>query len=111
MFNRNNWRQVSLIECEQLVKHAENLGHPGFAPGEVRSNIETEGLDLIKLIGHNIRIGEAELRIHQPRTPCHKMDLLAPGLRKRMMDGQQGVMAEVIQSGIIRAGDNIILLP
>lgn len=111
MFNQNNRRQVSLIEREQLVKHAENLRHPGFAPGEVRSNIETKGLDLIKLIGHNIRIGEAELRIHQPRTPCHKMDLLAPGLRKRMMDGQQGVMAEVVQSGNIRAGDNIIPLP
>jgi len=111
MFDRNNLRQVSLIEREQLAKHAESLGYPGFAPGEARSNIETKGLDLIKLIGRNIRIGEAELRIHQPRTPCHKMDLLAPGLRERMMDGQQGIMAEVVQSGIIRAGDYIAPLP
>lgn len=111
MFDRNNLRQVSLIEREQLAKHAESLGHPGFAPGEARSNIETKGLDLIKLIGRNIRIGEAELRIYQSRTPCHKMDLLAPGLRERMMDGQQGIMAEVVQSGIIRAGDYIAPLP
>jgi len=111
MFDRNNLRQVSLIEREQLAKHAESLGHPGFAPGEARSNIETKGLDLIKLIDRNIRIGEAELRIYQPRTPCHKMDLLAPGLRERMMDGQQGIMAEVVQSGIIRAGDYIAPLP
>mgnify|MGYP001330376473 FL=1 len=111
MFNQNNRRQVSMIEREQLVKHAESLRHPGFAPGEVRSNIETKGLNLIKLIGQNIRIGAAELRIYQPRTPCHKMDLLVPGLRKRMMDGQQGIMAEVVQSGIIRAGDYIAPLP
>ena len=111
MFDRNNRRQVSMIEREQLVKHAESLRLPGFSPGEVRSNIETKGLNLIKLIGQNIRIGAAELRIYQPRTPCHKMDLLAPGLRKRMMDGQQGILAEVVQSGIVRAGDNITPLP
>ena len=76
MFDRNTRRQVSLIEREQLRKHAETLNHSGFAPGEVRSNIETEGLNLAELIGHNVRLGQAKLRIYEPRTPCHKMDLL-----------------------------------
>ena len=108
LFERGSKRQVSLIEREQLAEHENALGHPGFAPGDVRSNIETEGIDLISLKGKQIQIGEAVLLLYEARTPCWKMDELIVGLRARMEEERQGMLAQVISGGIIRAGDPIL---
>jgi MOSC domain-containing protein YiiM len=100
-------RQVSLIEREQLVDHAAGLGLQTIGPGAARSNIETTDLDLISLLGREIEIGEAVLFLYAPRQPCAKMDAICPGLRERMMNRRQGVLAEVRRSGRIRVGDSI----
>lgn len=99
-------RQVSLIEREQLEDHASALGK-SIAPGRVRSNIETSGIDLVSLVGKHVRIGTAELFLYDTRDPCGKMDAVIFGLRERMMHGKQGVMARVTKSGSIRVGDAI----
>jgi MOSC domain-containing protein YiiM len=99
-------RQVTLIERETIQQHAASLGAQ-FDPGDVRSNIETTGIDLISLIGQQVRIGEAILLFVEPRTPCHKMDALAPGLRESMENKRQGVIARVIKDGQVHPGDTI----
>ena len=48
------------------------------------------------------------LYFYEARTPCAKMDALCPGLRESMKNQRQGVVAEVIQSGLIRVGDLIL---
>jgi MOSC domain-containing protein YiiM len=98
-------RQVSLIERETIADHAAALG--SIAPGAVRSNIETQGIDLVALVGRTVRIGTAELLLYDTRDPCPKMDAVIEGLRERMEDGKQGVMAQVTKSGAIRVGDPI----
>ncbi len=100
-------RQVTLIEREQIAEHASALGLPGIAAGRVRSNIETEGINLVPLAGRDIRVGGAVLHIAAPRDPCHKMDEIAPGLRERMTNDKQGVLAVIVQSGTIKNGDAI----
>jgi MOSC domain-containing protein YiiM len=100
-------RQVSLIEREQITEHATALGLPAIAPGAVRSNIETAGINLIALLGREIVIGEAVLRLYAPREPCAKMDAICQGLRARMMDRRQGVLAEVVRGGKVCVGDAI----
>jgi len=102
-------RQVSLIEREQIAGHAAALGLSAIAPGAVRSNIETAEIDLIALLGSQIEIGEAILFLYTPREPCAKMDAICQGLRARMMDRRQGVLAEVVCSGRIRVGDAIMV--
>ena len=102
-------RQVTLIEREQIAEHAVALGLTSIAPGAVRSNIETSGINLIALLGRQIEIGEAVLRLYAPRDPCAKMDAISQGLRERMMNQRQGVLAEVLRSGTIRAGDRIVM--
>ena len=102
-------RQVTLIEREQIAEHATVLGLPAIAPGAVRSNIETTGINLIALLGREIEIGEAVLRLYAPRDPCAKMDAICQGLRARMMDQRQGVLAEVVRSGAVRVGDTILI--
>ena len=104
-------RQVTLIEREQIAAHATALGLASIAPGAVRSNIETSGIDLVALVGREIEIGEAVLLLYAPRDPCAKMDALCHGLRRLMMNNRQGVLAQVLRSGTIRVGDPIKLRP
>ena len=100
-------RQVTLIEREQISQHAEALGLSAIPPGAVRSNIETQGLNLIALLGSEIEIGEAVLSLYAPRDPCSKMDAICQGLRELMTENRQGVLATVVRSGKIRVGDSI----
>jgi MOSC domain-containing protein YiiM len=100
-------RQVSLIAREDIARHAATLGLPGIVSGAVRSNIETNGLDLVSFLGREMEVGEAVLLFYEARTPCWKMDRIAPGLQAIMSQGRQGVLAQVIRSGWIRTGDDI----
>jgi len=100
-------RQVSLIAREEIARHAAALGLKGIPPGVVRSNIETTGIDLISFIGREMEVGQAVLLFYEARTPCKQMERIAPGLQARMCQGRQGVLAQVIRSGWIRAGDAI----
>jgi MOSC domain len=102
-------RQVTLIEREQIAEHAVSLGLPSISPGAVRSNIETTGINLISLLGREVEIGGAVLRLYAPRDPCAKMDAICQGLRTLMLNSRQGVLAEVVRSGTIRVGDPIRL--
>jgi MOSC domain-containing protein YiiM len=100
-------RQVTLIEREQIAEHAVALHLPSISPGAVRSNIETTGINLISLLGREVEIGGAVLRLYAPRDPCAKMDAICQGLRALMLNSRQGVLAEVVRSGTIRVGDAI----
>jgi MOSC domain-containing protein YiiM len=103
-------RQVTLIEREILREHAVILGLDEFLPGVVRSNIETTGVWFRELIGKRVRIGSsAVLYLYEARIPCHKMDALTKGLRRLMEGGKQGVLAQVVASGVIQTGDTITL--
>ncbi len=100
-------RQVSLIEREQIAEHAAGLGLKAIPAGAVRSNIETTGINLVALLGREIEIGEARLFLYTPRDPCAKMDAICLGLRERMMNSRQGVLAQVRRGGKVRIGDPI----
>ena len=101
-------RQVTLMEREQISAHAATLGLETMAPGAVRSNIETRGVNLIELLGREVRVGEATLLFYEARLPCEKMDRLCKGLRGLMENNRQGVLAQVIRGGVIRVGNEIV---
>ncbi len=101
-------RQVSLIEREQIAQHATALGIASIAPGAVRANIETTDIDLVSLLGQEVQVGDAVLVLYAPRDPCAKMDALCQGLRERMMNRRQGVLAEVRRGGTVRIGDPVV---
>lgn len=101
-------RQVSLMEREQIAEHAAALGLQSIAPGAVRANIETTGIDLIQLIGKQIQIGDAVLFLYEARKPCEQMNTICAGLRDLMENSRQGVMAEVVRPGTIRCRDLIL---
>ncbi len=96
-------RQVSLIDCETLGKF-------GLAPGVVKENITTRGLDFQLLAtGNVLRIGDCVLEITEPCNPCARMDEIRMGLQQELR-GQRGWLCRVEETGMIRRGDRIEVL-
>jgi len=92
-----------------LLMSEENGDAFGLAPGEVRENIVTRGIDLQALpAGTRLEIGGAALEITKDCEPCVFIERIRPGLRDRMV-GRRGMLARVLQSGLIRVGDEIVL--
>jgi MOSC domain-containing protein YiiM len=78
-----------------------------LAPGAVKENITTAGMDFQALAtGMRMRIGEAALEITGPCHPCPRMDDIRQGLQEEMK-GQRGWLCRVIEEGTIRCGDAI----
>ena len=95
-------RQVLLMDQETL--HAFAL-----APGIVRENVTTEGLDVKGLaIGQRVRIGEVELQVSAVCDPCEQIEALRPGLQAAMQ-GRRGMLCRVLRGGFLRRGDEIVI--
>ena len=93
-------RQVLLVDRETL--EAMEL-----APGIVRENITTDGLNVNSLaIGQQLRVGKTRMEVAEVCTPCDQMEKIRPGLRKELW-GRRGMLCRVIEGGIIRRGDAI----
>jgi MOSC domain-containing protein YiiM len=114
--NRPNVRQVHLMHAE-LFASLEERGI-AVAPGELGENITTRGIDLLGLSeGTLLRLGEAQIRITGLRNPCFQIDKFRPGLMREMIVDAKaktflcGVMSVVTQSGIVRPGDPIFVVP
>jgi len=93
-------RQVSLIDRETLDKF-------GLAPGVVKENITTLGIDFQTLaIGNLLRIGNCVMEITGPCDPCARMDEIRMGLQEQLR-GQRGWLCRVKEAGTIRRGGRI----
>ena len=95
-----------------LLMAEENCDAFGLAPGEVRENIVTRGIENLQALpaGTRLEIGGAALEITKDCEPCSFIDGLRPGLRQKMV-GRRGMLARVARSGEIRVGDEIRVLP
>jgi MOSC domain-containing protein YiiM len=95
---------------EVLFASAEHLEALGVEPGRIRENFTIEGADVHEWpVGQRVRIGEAEFEITMVCDPCHKMDEIRPGLQEEL-DGKRGMLARVLQTGEVAAGDDVQLL-
>lgn len=95
-------RQVLLMDRETLDVFE-------LAPGIVRENVTTEGLDVNGLaIGERLQIGEVELQVSAVCDPCEQIEALRPGLQAAMQ-GRRGMLCKVVQGGILRRGDEIVV--
>jgi MOSC domain-containing protein YiiM len=93
-------RQVLLVDEQTLHKFE-------LQPGMLRENITVANLPVDDLApGTTLAIGSTQLQITGPCDPCWKMDQIRPGLQTELQ-GQRGVLANVITSGRISIGDAI----
>jgi MOSC domain-containing protein YiiM len=112
-----NRMQVHLLQSELL----DELALAGFnlQPGNFGENITTRNIDLLTLpVGARLHLGEeAIVELTGLRTPCKQIEDFCPGLLKQVVhrDGREiiqakaGVMAVVLQGGVIAPGADICL--
>ena len=111
-----NQRQVLLVDAQTLTELAQEA--IALTPGMMGENITVSGLPLMTLpIGTHLRLGEAMLEITEIRTPCKQLNEIDTRLLKAVTKKEQGkkmpkagVMARVLHSGWVRAGDSIVVL-
>ncbi len=109
----SNLRQVHLIPSELFGA----LRMVGFElhPGDLGENVTTVGLDLEGLpLGTVLRLGDTTaIELTGLRTPCVLIDRFQPGLKLSLLGGsagprfKAGVMAIVLEGGIVAPGDRI----
>jgi MOSC domain-containing protein YiiM len=91
-----------------LLVAKEVLDALGLAPGQIKENITTQGIDLQALApGTLLQLGaEVVLEVTLPCEPCEQMEAIRPGLR-RALAGRRGVLAKVRRGGELRVGDSV----
>lgn len=100
--------QVTIITEHELSKVERRLREP-MTDGIHRRNLVLEGIKPSQLRGGDLRIGDAVFRYQRPRPPCGYIDQLT-GLRlAKAMGRDAGACFQVIQGGVIQAGDAVII--
>lgn len=107
-FNKNKpgARQVTLI-------NAVFFPGSGFDYADSRRNIVTSGVELMWLIGREFRIGTAKIRGIKYCDPCDRPTALSGKTKsfRETFSDRGGLIAEIIENGIIKRGDPIITPP
>lgn len=101
-------RSLTLIEAEAL----EELAAKGIdlAPVDARRNLVVRGIDLDGLIGRRFRVGGVECAGCRRCEPCAVLERLTrPGVLRALVH-RGGLRADVLGSGEIRTGDEIVAL-
>jgi MOSC domain-containing protein len=100
---RQGRRQVTLI-------NGSFFPGSGFEYVETRRNIVTLGIELMDLIGKEFRVGEALMRGVKYCDPCLRPSALSGKTTafKDVFHDRGGLVAEVLESGMIRVDDLVI---
>ena len=95
---------------EVLFVSRDHLDELDLAPGVIRENVTVADADVQQWsVGQQVRAGGAVFEITMVCDPCHRMDELRPGLRRRL-DGKRGMLARVVEGGDVALGDELSLL-
>ena len=99
----NTKRQVLFVS-------EEHLAELGVEPGRVRENFTVAGADVQEWpVGQRVRAGDAVFEITMECDPCDLMEEIRPGLQAEL-EGKRGMLARVVESGTVRAGDAVEVL-
>lgn len=95
-----------------LLMDKETLDELKLEPGQIKENITTAGLDLsLTEVGQVFFIGDVvTMEIVRDARPCDRMNAIRPGLREELIN-RRGMLAMVINGGIIKVGDSIRVEP
>ncbi len=103
-------RHVTLMQAEHLPAIGSYVGRVTVDPAELRRNIVVSGINLLTLKEQAFQLGEAVLEYTGECHPCTKMETaLGPG-GYNAVRGHGGITARVVRGGVIRVGDELIVL-
>ncbi len=105
-----NWhRQVSLLGNESIEK-MKAIGIEGLCTGKFAENITTEGIELWTLpVGTKLQIGETIQEVTQIGKECHTKCAIFHQVGNCVMP-TEGIFTKVLKEGIIKSGDEMIIL-
>lgn len=107
-------RAVSLFSYE-IIEALQLDGHP-IAPGSAGENLTVSGLDWAAVKpGAEIQIGQVRLLVTGFASPCEKisgsfLDGDMTRLSQKRHVGQSRIYARVLAGGVIRPGDDVVVL-
>jgi len=115
--NRPNLRQALLVDAAVFAELAQQDIYIG--PGMMGENITIEGIDVMQLVeGTHLAIGSAIVEVIERRNPCLQLNGIDPRLLKAVVKKmpektifKAGMMTRILQSGWVRAGDLVEVLP
>lgn len=98
---------------EQRLK--ANKRHEPMPYGAMGENLTLQGLPETDVwVGDRLLIGEVELEVTEPRTPCFKLNArlrLNHASKLMVQSGYSGFYLRVVREGMIEAGDHISVRP
>jgi MOSC domain-containing protein YiiM len=100
-------RQVSLIQAEHLAAIGSYLGQEPIDPLLTRRNLVVRGINLLSLKDKRFTIGETILEFSGECHPCSRMEKNLGEGGYNAMRQHGGILARVIQEGVIRVGDRV----
>ena len=100
-------RQVSLIQAEHLPVIRALAGRSEVVPELLRRNLLVSGINLLALRSCEFRIGNTLLKGEGTCDPCSKMERALGLGGYNAMRGHGGILARVIEGGVIRVGDEV----
>jgi MOSC domain-containing protein YiiM len=103
-------REATFIESEALDALAKdyNIELEGT---ESRRNISTRGVALNHLVGKEFKVGEAVFRGVRLCEPCTHLEEVSGKAARKGLIHRGGLRAQIVKSGLIRVGDEIVSLP
>ncbi len=102
--------EVTLIESEDLDQIRLQTGIR-VENGEHRRNLVTRNVRLEELAGKRFRVGaEAIFEFDRPRPPCKYIESITEPGMTRVLLRNGGICVRVVQSGVIRTQDPIVVL-
>ena len=103
-------RQITIIQHEYLPVIASLLQKENVNASQLRRNLVISGLNLSILRGKKIQIGGAILEITGNCAPCNKMEHALGSGGFNAMRNHGGVCAKAETGGLIRVGDEVMVL-
>ncbi len=100
-------RQVSLIQAEHLEAVGSYLGQEPISPFLTRRNLVVRGINLLSLKDKRFSIGETILEYSGECHPCSRMEQNLGEGGYNAMRQHGGILARVIQEGVIKVGDQV----
>ncbi|MDP1675170.1 MAG: MOSC domain-containing protein [Burkholderiales bacterium] len=104
-------RQVTLIQREHIEAIAKLLGREAVDPTLLRRNLVVSGINLLALRGERFRIGEVLFESTGLCEPCSRMEEVLGAGGYNAMRGHGGITAQVLNGGMIAAGDAVVYQP
>ena len=116
--DKGAWQHVTLFDIsqyEEICSKPRMRACSNLSISALRRNIGLQcppATNILSWVGHEVEIGAALFFVHMHGNPCPALEktLKAAGFQEAAWD-LCGVHAEVLRSGVIRRGDEVIVHP